>query len=207
MTWTHSDWIQMAVALFTFAYLVTTIFIFCEMRHTNRVVSVQGTEALRLTRDSNDLAREALTASNRAIIALGPIGDPNAKPITLDDGKSHQIPIEFKNVGRSPATNVRTWIQTALLPKLPEDLTFHFTKPPAAPTAIGPNDARDVVAFILPMSKSESGKIDDGSLNLYMWVQAQYEDGFGNERLTQFCFRYDPIMSRWADVGERCCMT
>lgn len=65
--WTHSDWIQLAVAVFTLGYLLATIFILNEMRDAKRTAEEGSAEALRLTRESNDLTRESLKFTRESV--------------------------------------------------------------------------------------------------------------------------------------------
>jgi hypothetical protein len=94
-------------------YLLTTIGILLAALSANRHGSLRHEQTLdivkqqlAITRESNDISRAAHVTANRAIIDIGPLGDPTSQPITLDDGKTHTIPIEFKNIGRLPALDV-----------------------------------------------------------------------------------------------------
>ncbi len=175
------------------------------VRHEQTLDAVK--QQLTITRDSNDIARAAYVTANRAIIDIGTIGDPNSRPITLDDGEKHTIPIDFKNIGRLPALDVQPFLQVAIQELLPETLGFRVPKALSAPTVIGPGSSREMFAVIPALSKTDAEAIVSGKLNIFLWGQATYDDFFGNQRLTQFCFRCDPATCQWSDVGQHHHMT
>ena len=121
----------------------------------------------------------------RAYISAEPAGISPFLPRDLTASPTSQTlvgHVDFRNAGRLPARNVR-WYADA------EYTTADNYKPTRFGALIGNN-------IIPPGGSMTQGSIEltipEGRLGyFYVWGEIAYDDGFGNDRKTIFCHRYN----------------
>jgi hypothetical protein len=92
--------------------------------------------------------------------------------------------VEFKNVGRLPATQVKS-----LLKFSPSD-DGAWSPQTLADKDLGPMGALPI-GISVTTGSYEIGVPQPWPKYLYAWGRLTYVDGFGNERRTNFCHRYN----------------
>jgi hypothetical protein len=101
--------------------------------------------------------------------------------------------VGFKNAGNLPARNVRWFIEHSLdvsddFDSFPIDETRFYGKNVIVP---GSEITQGTYSFDMP---------EDGFI--YVWGRILYDDGFGNERFTNFCHRYNRRTYRELESGR-----
>lgn len=124
---------------------------------------------------------------------MSPLGDHR---FTEDSGGGfHQALITVKNVGKTPALDVRA-SANALVLHPNETPTISFSEPGIRSTkegAVHPQGGREVwVRFKYPAGDSEVVKqLRSGDLVLYFFAEITYNDIFGRLHFTHVCVRFD----------------
>jgi len=121
--------------------------------------------------------------TQRAYLNVTPLGiDP------FDAAANAESHVAIRNVGHLPARKVRWFIDVTTSS---DSRRTHFP--------IGPLSGNNVIHAGLEMqqwgrtaiSRQEFQNFQENNIWVYVWGAIHYDDGFGNERHTNFCHRYD----------------
>lgn len=153
-------------------------------------------DALRETRTSNEIAREAMEVDSRPWVLLDWIeGDP-----TVDA----EIRFFLKNGGKTPAIYMYVDANLVSAPGELPDPPPTFPEDPRkqrALSVVGPEQRLTERITVELKDRTDSAKVADiaaGKLNSYVYGYALYWDQFGVERGLTFCQRFKPSTKRWA---------
>ena len=96
--------------------------------------------------------------------------------------------VGFRNAGRVPARKVRWFIDVATSSDFQR---AHFPIGQLNGNNSIPSDSEIRQWGRTAISRQEFDNFQANSLWVYVWGTVHYDDGFGNERYTNFCHRYD----------------
>jgi hypothetical protein len=171
--------------------------VLCDIRAGELVVSIASVflaflavlmfvgirQLLTALRDSARAQRQESELIQRAYLSVHPGGVNPFDAASYAEGH-----VEIRNVGRLPARKVRWFIDAATSS---DARRAHFP--------IGALSGNNVVVTGSELSQHARTAISrqefqgfyDNNLWVYVWGTIRYDDGFGNERYTNFCHRYD----------------
>ncbi len=190
-----------AVAVFTY-YLVEA----GDRQHLATLKSLRLTaNALKQARVSNDLvaksneiARRGNEASSRAWVVHG----RDFTPICLAAGKPIEVAYTLVNTGNRPATEVFKHSMIRVLSAAGDNYRFNppdkvpypsFGKRVPSLSVAGPGQRINDTLIAKP---GPSRDLVEGILaerdTVYLWGKVTYQDGYGVDRLSTWCFRWKP---------------
>lgn len=136
-----------------------------------------------VTRDVARTQKRDAEIMQRAYLSAAPIG------ISPFDASAHADGhVEIRNQGRVPARKVRWFIDIATSSDFQR---AHFPIGTLAGNNTIPSNSDMRQWGRTAISQQEFGKFQENSLCVYVWGTVHYDDGFGNDRHTNFCHRYD----------------
>jgi hypothetical protein len=152
-----------------------------------KVMKRQGDVAEKSIEDS----RKARIADNRAWVWI-----KNAKLAKnlQSDPPANSIIITLENSGNSPARNVTVRWHSAYRESEPISPLGIDAAPSLPPTVIPSHGTSDVEALVVRWSADERNSVFDGPTRLYVWGWIEYEDVFGQRRVSQFSI-FNPFVN------------
>lgn len=134
-------------------------------------------------RDIAQAQRRDVEITQRAYVTAYPAG-----VIPFDSAANANGHVGFRNVGRVPARKVRWYIEVGASADVRR---AHFPVRQLSGNAVIPASSEMQQWGSTAVSPQEFNNFQANTLWVYVWGSVHYDDGFGNERHTDFCHRYD----------------
>jgi hypothetical protein len=151
-------------------------------------------EGAKAARDSADIAKLAMTASERAYVHFNGLRWISHR--NLSDGSVFwRLRPQWINSGNTPTRHLRCYIHYEIRGnELPIDYPFTPEPHPEIPTLIAPNGI--IESAHRDITGADLVAIRERTKHLYVWGIARYRDVFPGtpERITKFCVSIDAIM-------------
>jgi len=149
-------------------------------------VGVLWASAQRILAATHQIAlaqKRDLEATQRAYVSAHPYGVAPFNSAAYAEGH-----VGFRNAGKLPARNVRWFVDVAVSS---DARRAHFPIRELIGNNLIPPNSEMTQRGRTAISQDEFDNFLANNLWLYVWGTVQYEDGFGHERHTNFCHRYD----------------
>ena len=177
-------------------------------RSTDRLWEA-GERQIKEARKSADAAKRAAEAAEKSVAMMDDTARRQMRAyVTIDPAGIEKIllptqiaRITIKNSGDLPASDVR-WIIYSDIDenRLRKDFDVDVTKIEPGTNLLAPKDGMSRFQD-LHHAKATVEKIGRDEAALYVWGQVFYQDGFGKERWTKFCHRYEKDCMRLIDTA------
>jgi hypothetical protein len=153
---------------FTGALVVVAIFQFLAMGIQAWYLYKQG----RHLKQSSDLAREEFLATQRAFV----FGQGFSVAPNIDDDDrviEYVVTVTWQNVGRTPATDVRSWIDSKAFAVTDKTEPVFIKTNPGVSTVLGPG-SKSQSGLTIPLAIALG--IWEHKLKAFVWSRAEYRD-------------------------------
>jgi hypothetical protein len=122
-------------------------------------------------------------AIQRAYLSAHPLGVDPFNAAAYAEGR-----VGIRNVGRLPARKVRWFVDVTTSS---DGRRVHFPIGQLSGNNVIQSGLEMSQAARIAISRQEFQNFQENGLWVYVWGAIHYDDGFGNERHTNFCHRYD----------------
>ena len=116
-----------------------------------------------------------------------------------------EIKYVFKNVGKTPAYQVRSIQGSVLSPHTPKMDSLIFLEKQiieVTKTSLGATEERVVLSGRIKINLPDMSNIVDSKKNIYVFGYIGYDDVFNTHHTMRFCYLYDIITDQCVPVGN-----
>jgi hypothetical protein len=169
-------------------------------KQTNRIIAADDRIAAAMesavgqAKTSFEAANKQAILSQRAWVSFGiRIQNPNPKENTppkepLKAGTVIDVRSTIKNIGRTPAINVKSILQKVAVNRA-KDGTYPYS---ALTAPLEPNenlnpDGEFYGDMLLPFTENDKKRIDSGEVRVYFYGRIEYDDVFGGHHWRNTC--------------------
>jgi hypothetical protein len=194
---------SMAVALFALALATFSYFQLRPLRHTASAARDSAAALPALERAYVFLTVEGTNIEPVLLEARANIGAEMA-PMTVDGLSVHY---RYENHGNTPAVIRAASVEFAHLTLLPSDLRYRDTPVDDEIVIRGgeanPRDKAETRYLTTPLTQEDVIRLSNGDSFLWFYGHIAYDDIFGKDHETAFCWYYDGLAKSFYQYGGR----